>query len=53
MKKKVLVKARPASDVAVGVTAKFNHPYEGSYIIFRMIPPSTYELSTTSGKVRG
>ena len=50
---KVLVRAQPASDVAVGVTAKFIHPYEGPYIISRVIPPSTYELSTTSGKVRG
>jgi len=53
VKEKVLVKAQPASDAAVGVTAKFIHPYEGSYIICRMIPPSTYELATTSGKVRG
>jgi hypothetical protein len=52
VKKKVLVKPRPASDAAVGVTAKFIHPYEGSYIISR-VAPSTYELSTTSGKVRG
>jgi len=50
---KVLVKAQPASDAAVGVTAEFIHPYEGPYIITRMIPPSTYEISTTSGKVRG
>jgi len=50
---KVLVKAQPASDVAVGVTAKFIHPYEGPYIISRVIPPSTYKISTTSGKVRG
>jgi hypothetical protein len=47
------VKAEPASDVAVGVTAKFIHPYEGPYIISRMIPPSTHKISTTSGKVRG
>jgi hypothetical protein len=53
VKEKVLVKAQPASDAAVGVTAKFIHPYEGLYIISRVIPPSTYEVSTTSGKVRG
>jgi len=53
VKEKVLVKARPASDAVVGVTAKFIHLYEGPYIISRMIPPSTYELSTASGKVRG
>ena len=39
---KVLVKAQPASDAAVGVTARFIHPYEGPYIITRVIPPSTY-----------
>jgi hypothetical protein len=49
---KVLVKARPASDAAVGVMPTFIHPYEGPYIISRVIPPSTYEI-TTSGKVRG
>jgi len=53
VKEKVLVRAQPASDAAVGVMAKFIHPYEGLHIISRMIPPSTYELSTTSGKVRG
>jgi len=53
VKEKVLVRAQPTSDAAVGVTATFIHPYEGPYIISRMIPPSTYELSTTSGKVRG
>jgi hypothetical protein len=26
---------------------------EGPYIISRVRPPSTYKLSTTSGKVRG
>jgi len=50
---KVLVKSQPASDAVIGVTAKFIHPYEGPYIISRVIPPSTYEVSTTSGKVRG
>jgi len=53
VKDKVLVKTQPASDAAVGVTAKFIHPYEGPYIITRMMPPSTYKISTTSGKVRG
>ena len=53
MKEKVLVRAQPDSDTAIGVTAKCVHPYEGPYIISRMIPPSTYELSTASGKVRG
>jgi hypothetical protein len=50
---KVHVKAQPASDAAVDVTAKFIHPYEGSYIISSVIPPSKHWLSATSGKVRG
>jgi len=50
---KVLVKTQPASDAADGITAKFIHPYEGPYIISRVILPSTYELTTASGKVRG
>jgi len=53
VKEKVLVRAQPASDAAVSVMAKFIHPYEGPFIISRVIPPSTYELSTTCGKVRG
>jgi len=48
---KFLIKAQPASNAAVGVTAKFIHPYEGPYIISNVITPSTYELSTASGKV--
>jgi len=52
-KENVLVRAKPASDAAVGVTAKFIHPYESPYIISRVIPPSTYELSTAIGMVRG
>ena len=53
MSEKVLVRAQPASDAAVSVTAKFIHPYERPYMISRVISPSTYKLSTTSGKVRG
>jgi hypothetical protein len=50
---KFIVRAQHASDAAVGITAKFIHPYEGPYIISSVIPPSTYGLSTTSGKGRG
>jgi hypothetical protein len=49
----VLVRALQTSDAAIGVTAKFVHPFEGPYIISKVIPPSTYELSTTKGKIRG
>jgi hypothetical protein len=50
---KVLVKAQPASDAAVSVTAKFIYPNEGPYIVSSVMTPSTYELSTTNKKVRG
>jgi len=41
VKERVLVRAQTASDAAVGVTAKFIHPYEVPYIISRVIPPFT------------
>jgi hypothetical protein len=53
VKEKVLVKTQPASDAAVGVTAKFIHTYEGPYIISKVISPPTYELSTTKGNITG
>ena len=53
MNEQVLVRAQQTSDAAIGVTAKFIHPYEGPYIISKVIPPSTYEISTTKGKIRG
>jgi hypothetical protein len=49
----VLVRDKQTSDAAIGVTAKFVHPYEGRYIISKVIPPSTYELSNAKRKVRG
>jgi len=52
VKEKVLVRAQSASDTAVGVPAKFIHPYEGPYLNSRAIPPSKYELSTANRKVR-
>lgn len=51
VKEKVLVTTQPASDAAVGVTAKFIHTYEGPYIISKVISPPTYELSTTKGNI--
>jgi hypothetical protein len=44
----VLVRAQQTSDAATGV-----HPYEGPYKISKVIAPSTFELSTAKGKVRG
>ena len=48
-----IVRAQHASDVAVGVTAMFIHPYEDTYLILRVIPPSTNEQTTTILKDRG
>ena len=50
---KFIVRAQHASDVAVGVTAMFIHPYEDTYLILRVIPPSTNEQTTTILKDRG
>ena len=33
--------------------AKFRHPYEGPYIITKIVPPSAYEISDSKGKLRG
>jgi hypothetical protein len=41
LNEQVLVRAQQNSDATIGVTAKFIHPYEGPYIISRVIPPST------------
>ena len=50
---KVLLRTQPVSDAMAGVTAKFLHPYEGPYIIARIIPPSTFELAGEKARVRG
>jgi hypothetical protein len=50
---KVLARQQPISDAAKGITAKFIPPYNGPWIISRIMPPSTYELSDSTGKIRG
>jgi hypothetical protein len=50
---KVLLRTRPVSDATAGVTAKFLHPYEGPYIISKIIPPSTFELADENVRIRG
>jgi hypothetical protein len=52
MNRKVLVRAQPALDSMVGVTAKHIHPCEGPYIyVLGVVPPSIYEISTTVGRL--
>ena len=36
------------SDATAGVTAKFLHSYAGPYVIAKVIPPSTFELTFTA-----
>jgi hypothetical protein len=36
-----------------GVTAKFLHPYDGPYVIAKIIPPSTFELVDEKARIRG
>jgi hypothetical protein len=50
---RVLVRSQPISDAALGLTGKFKHPYEGPYIIAKIVPPSAYEISDSKGKLRG
>jgi hypothetical protein len=50
---KVLVRTQPVSDATAGISAKFLHPYEGPYVIAKVIPPSTFEVVDENGCVRG
>jgi hypothetical protein len=50
---KVLVRTQPSSDAIAGVTRKFIRPYEGPYIISKVIPPSTVEVCDRNGKFKG
>jgi hypothetical protein len=50
---RVLLKTQPVSDAAMAVTSKFVRPYEGPYLITKVIHPSTYELADENGKIRG
>lgn len=50
---KVLLRTQPVSDATTGVTAKFFRPYQGPYIIAKIIPPSTFELADENGHIRG
>jgi hypothetical protein len=50
---KVLVRTQPSSDAIAGVTGKFMRPYEGPYVISKLIPPSTLELCDSKGRVKG
>jgi hypothetical protein len=50
---KVLVKSQRTTDALQRVTARFIPTYSGPYIIAPIITPSTFELFTSDGKIRG
>jgi len=49
---KVLVRTQPSSDAIAGVTGRFIRPYEGPYMISKVIPPSTVEVCDRNGKIK-
>ncbi|GFG31595.1 hypothetical protein Cfor_06952 [Coptotermes formosanus] len=50
---KALLRAQPVPDATAGVTAKFLRPYEGTYVVTKVTPRSTFELSEENGHFRG
>jgi hypothetical protein len=50
---KILVRTQPSSDAIAGVTKKFIRPYEGPYVISKVISSSTVEICDKNRKVRG
>jgi hypothetical protein len=53
LKELVVVKCQPASEAVQGITSKFQRPYEGPYLIQRMINTAIFELSDTEGRIGG
>ena len=53
LNEEVLLKCQPTSDAALGRTAKFMRPFDGPWVITKIIPPSCYEISDRQGKIRG
>ena len=53
LNEEVLLKCQPTSDAALGITAKFMRPFDGPWVITKIIPTSCYEISDKEGKIRG
>jgi len=49
----VLSRCQPVSEAARGVTSKFAKPYEGPRYVTKIIPLSSYEISSANDKVCG
>jgi hypothetical protein len=41
---KVFARCQPVSDAVSGIARKFTRPYNGPWLITKVIPPSVYEL---------
>jgi hypothetical protein len=50
---KGLVRTQRNSDAVAGVTRKFARPFEGPYIVSRLIPPLTVEVCDSEGRSKG
>jgi hypothetical protein len=53
LNEKVLVKIQPISNAVRGITSKFLLPFQGPYVISKVLGHSAYELRDDQGKVRG
>ena len=53
MHDKILVRTQPTSDAIAVITGKFTRPYEGPYMISKVIPHSTVEVCDRNGKIKG
>jgi hypothetical protein len=47
------VRTQPSSDAIAGVMGKYIRPYEGPYLIRKVISPSTVEVCDKNGKFKG
>jgi hypothetical protein len=53
LQEQVLVKCQPMSDTVQGITGKFQRPYEGPYLITKIVSAAIYELGDSTGRSRG
>jgi hypothetical protein len=49
----VLVKSQPISDATQGIIGKFQRPFEGPFIVQKVVNPALFELQDEEGKCRG
>jgi hypothetical protein len=49
----VLVRIPHNSDASAGFTGKFSRPFEGPYLVSKIISPSTVEVCDSEGRIKG